>query len=271
MTIRLHELSFAYPRSERALRSVSLVAAPGAFVAVVGPNGAGKSTLLRLAAGLLRPQSGAAEINGAPAHRLSPRTRAERLAYIAQRPTVAGGFTTREVVALGRFALRRDAGAVDRALDAVRLADRADAVFNQLSAGQQQRAAIARALAQVNAADAAGRCILADEPISALDPAHASIVLKLLFAFTRRGGTVLASLHDLTAALRWADQTLVLRADGSPVGFGPSAQTLRPEPLRAAFGADFAIGEVAGARIVVPLDRLPSPLPPAADTMTPDP
>ena len=271
MTIRVDQLSFAYPRSERVLRSVSLDASPGAFVAIVGPNGAGKSTLLRLAAGLLRPDSGAAEINRSPAHRLSPRARAERLAYIAQRPTVAGGFTTREVVALGRFALRRDTAAVDRALDAVRLADRADAVFNQLSAGQQQRAAIARALAQVDAADTTGRRILADEPIAALDPAHASIVLKLLFAFARRGGTVLASLHDLTAALRWADQTLILSADGSPVAFGPSAEALRPPTLRAAFGADFAIGDVAGARIVVPLDRLPSPPTPAADTMKPAP
>lgn len=268
MTIRLDQLTFAYPRSEHVLRAVSLLAAPRNFVAVVGPNGAGKSTLLRLAAGLLRPDSGAAEIDGTPSHRLSPRSRAERLAYIAQRPTVAGGFTTREVVALGRFALRRDPDAVDRALDAVRLTDRADAVFNQLSAGQQQRAAIARALAQVDAPDTSGRCILADEPIAALDPAHASIVLKLLYAFTRRGGTVLASLHDLTAALRWTDLTLVLGADGSPIGVGPSAEALRPESLRAAFGADFAIGDVAGARIVVPLDRVPSPSTPAADTMT---
>jgi len=267
MTIRIDQLSFAYPRSERVLRSVSLVAAPGTFVAVVGPNGAGKSTLLRLAAGLLRPPSGAAEIDGEPAHRLNPRSRAERLAYIAQRPTVAGGFTTREVVALGRFALRRDAGAVARALDAVRLADRADALFNELSAGQQQRAAIARALAQVDAPDTSSRHILADEPIAALDPAHASIVLKLLFAFTRRGGTVLASLHDLTAALRWADLTLILGADGSPIAFGPSADALRPQTLRAAFNADFAIGDVAGARIVVPLDRTPSPATPSADTI----
>ncbi len=256
MTLRFDQLSFAYHRSPPALRSVSFDAPAGAFVAVVGPNGAGKSTLLRLGAGLLRPGAGHALIGDAPAHRLAAADRAARLAYIAQRPTVSGGYTVREVVALGRFALPRDDQATDRALRALRLDDRPNAVFNHLSAGQQQRAAMARALAQLDPAgegDLSGRLLIADEPASSLDPVHSALALSILHALTRRGATVLSSLHDLSAALRWADLAAVLGPDGSLVHAGPAEQALHPDHLRRAFGAEFAIGEVAGARIIASL------------------
>ncbi|MBL0922814.1 MAG: ABC transporter ATP-binding protein [Phycisphaerales bacterium] len=253
--LTIERLSFAYPRSAPALRDVSFSAPAGSFVAVVGPNGAGKSTLLRHAAGLLRPDSGAALLGGSPVHTLHPRARAAKAAYIAQRPQVAGAYTVREIVALGRFALPHDDGAVDRSLRAMALEDRANAPFNHLSAGQQQRAAIARALAQIdpNEADAHARVLLADEPVASLDPVHASTTLQRLRAFTNRGGALVASIHDLSAALRWASHALVLGPGGAPVHFGPVHEALHPDHLHEAFGARFAIGEVAGARIVAHL------------------
>ncbi len=256
MTLEIAHLDFAYERSRTVLTDVGAAIHPGSFFAVVGPNGAGKSTLLRLAAGLLRPTRGHVHLDTRPIHRLSARDRASRLAYIAQRPDVAGAFAARDVVALGRFALGRDDHAVHRAIERIRLTDRADDAFHHLSAGQQQRIALARALAQVDpnpSAETRARCIIADEPISALDPVHARLALDLLRNFTSRGGSILASLHDLTAAARYADHALVLGPGGDVVSAGPASESLAPHHLERAFGARFASGEIEGARIITPI------------------
>ena len=122
---------------------------PGAVTVLMGANGSGKSTALRVAAGLAKPSSGAALVDGIDVATRSPWQRAARIAFVPQRTAVAAPFTVREVVELGRVARPSAPERVDAGLHAVGLANRAHDAFGTLSGGQQQRVALARALAQL--------------------------------------------------------------------------------------------------------------------------
>ncbi|MFG0286509.1 MAG: ABC transporter ATP-binding protein [Phycisphaerales bacterium JB039] len=268
MTLAAENLHFGYAADQPVLRGVSCEIGPGAITVVVGPNGCGKSTLLRVLLGALRPQSGRVTLDGRDVQSIPPPKRAARLAYLAQRPTLGFGYTLYQYVRLGLHAAGDDQdGAVDSALERVGLMDRAGWRFGELSVGQQQRAALARALAQL-ARRAEGAVLLADEPLSAMDPRRALESLQLLRERARAGAAVALVLHDLSLAATWADRALLLDADGRPAAAGPAAETLREDRLRAIFGVRFerllasdgsvalaAQGEAASARTSGAADR----------------
>lgn len=263
MPLTCRDLDFWYRADAPVLRKVSLRLHPGQVVAVLGPNGSGKSTLLRLLLGALMPRAGTVELSGAPIRNIPARRRAAMLAYVPQRPDVAAAFTVREVVALGRYAAPPDDAAVERAIEQMDLADRADDLFAILSAGQQQRCAVARALAQLSPQPTAPpnspenaapptRILLADEPISAMDPRHALATLDRLRAVAAppnadgpengsppHRAVVVMVLHDITAALRYADRAVVLDQSGRVAADGPVNLALDPEILRHVFGVPF--------------------------------
>jgi phosphonate transport system ATP-binding protein len=214
-------LAKAYPPSVRAHAGVSFAVGPGEFVAVLGPSGAGKTTLFRCLTGLTRPDTGTVLIDGRDISRASGRElRAARhdVALIFQQFNLIRRLTAVQNVLAGRLpviptwrvVLRRFARA-DRqlalgCLDTVGLLDRASARADQLSGGQQQRVAIARALAQ-NA-----KVILADEPVASLDPESSATVLESLRAAAAAGVAVIASLHQVHLATRYADRIIALRS-----------------------------------------------------------
>jgi iron complex transport system ATP-binding protein len=252
MTLRAEHVSAWYEPGRPVLRDVSAAFEPGTRTAVLGPNGAGKSTLLRVLAGVMAPQQGRVTLDGADVAGADRRRLAPTLAYIAQFPEVAFAFTLREVVAFGMYAAAR--GPTDqrirRALERVDLASRANDIFATLSAGQRQRAALARALAQIDAAEHArpGCVLLADEPVSAMDPAHALRTLDLLGSLADAGSAVVCVLHDLTLARRWASHVLLLRDDGTVGTHAPASAALRPDVLGDLYGVSFEeVGTGAGA------------------------
>lgn len=235
-------VTFSYGKAPPVLRGVSLSIAAGRVTALVGPNGSGKSTLLRLLAGLDRPDAGSVTLAGRPARAWSAPERARLLALMPQRPEVAFGYTVREVVGFGRLSRGGAAGdAVDRALERVGLADRSSDRFEHLSIGQQQRGALARAIAQLDGepGEASPGVLLADEPVSAMDPRHAIESLTLLRACAEAGHAVLVVLHDLNHALRSTDDAAVLGEDGSLAAAGATGDVLVPDRLSAVFGVRF--------------------------------
>lgn len=255
------DLTYGYRRGEPVLREVSLEIGAGRVLVILGPNGAGKTTLVRLLASLASPWSGTVTLDGRPAARMTPAQRAATIAYVAQRPSVASAFTVREVVELGRHTVGADAGAVDRALDAVGMREQGEQVFWRLSAGQQQRVSIARALAQLDhARDAAGApgVLLADEPIAALDPRYAQRALEAIRAVAARGGGVGVVMHDLTAAVRFADDALILGDDGRVLAAGPVDEALRPETLERVFGTPFERIEASAGPALLPAPVAPA-------------
>ena len=181
--IQIDDLSYTHPGSDfRALEHVSLAAPSGQSIALLGPSGAGKTTLLTLLDGRLRGWRGRASVLGASLDPDHPPAR-------ARRPDTARDFE------LARSALA-DCG----------IADLAERRVDSLSGGQRQRVAIARCLAQEP------RLVLADEPISNLDPVRATEILKLLTGASRaRGATVIFSSHQPDLARRFADRIVGMR------------------------------------------------------------
>lgn len=243
MTLAIEALTFGYRRTEPILREVSAAFEPGRVAAILGPNGAGKSTLLRAALGFVKPWSGRVTLGARDIRSLPGAERVARLAYVPQRPEVAGAFTARRVVALGRHALPARDDLVEHALVSLELDRFSDRPFATLSVGQQQRVALARALAQLGALDDAeplvGKTLLADEPMSAMDPRFVGIAASHMRRLARRGATVVVGLHDATTALRLADDVLALSCDGRVAARGPTERTLTAGMLESLYGTRF--------------------------------
>ena len=190
------------------LDGVSLSVGPGELVALCGPNGAGKSSTIRASLGLFPVEGGEVFLGGQNLAKLSPKARAEAAAYLPQERRVAWNMPAREVAALGVPFLSGEPARVraEAALAGVEAAHLADRGCADMSGGERARVLLARALAT----DAP--LLLADEPLAGLDPDAELMVMERLKARTRAGQTMIASLHDLALAARYADRVVVLDA-----------------------------------------------------------
>lgn len=222
----------------------------GQVTAVVGPNGAGKSTLLSCLAGLRAPISGSVDLDGADLSRMRPRDRARRLAFLPQTPEIAWAVEARTLIALGRtpFIGARgltveDRAAVDRAMAAARVEAFEHRVVNTLSGGERARVLIARALA------GEPEWLLADEPLTGLDPAHQLDAAALLRRLAGEGAGVIVTLHDLSMALRTADRIIVL-AEGKVMADEPPTSALTPEVLKRAYGVEATLTHGPGGPLI---------------------
>lgn len=200
------------PTAVTALAGVTLAVHPGELVAVMGPSGSGKSTLLNLAGALDRATTGRVVIEGHDVSHLDPRGIAElrrrQIGFVFQDYNLIPSLTAAENVALpleldGRRARRARSAAVD-ALESVGVAELADRYPDEMSGGQQQRAAFARALV------GGRRLVLADEPTGALDTHTGEEVLRVLRERCDAGTAGLLVTHEARHAA-WADRVVFLR------------------------------------------------------------
>jgi len=180
----------------RALDGVSLHVNAGELLAVRGHSGCGKTTLLLALGGLMRPSSGRVLVDGEDPYALSPerraRLRGEKIGFVFQQFHLVPYLSVLENVLVPSLALRRE-GAVDRARELIGqfgLEGRASHVPAELSVGEKQRAALARAVLNEP------QLLLADEPTGNLDDRNAAAVLAYLTEFAERGGGVLLVGHD---------------------------------------------------------------------------
>ena len=212
LAVQVQNLRFAYRPGLEVLRIADLQVARGERVFLHGPSGSGKTTLLGLLAGILKPQGGAIEVLGCDLCRLSSsardRFRGERLGYVFQMfnlipyLNVIENITLPCLLSARRHAkLTQDdqksnlAGAAAAIAERLGIAPLLTRPVSELSVGQQQRVAVARALL------GAPELIIADEPTSALDSEHREGFLRLLFDETARSGAaVLFVSHDMTLA-----------------------------------------------------------------------
>ncbi|MGB6266216.1 MAG: ABC transporter ATP-binding protein, partial [Candidatus Acidiferrales bacterium] len=179
----------------RALDGITFDVEEGEWIAIMGPSGSGKTTLINILGGLDTPTSGHALVAGADVARLDEagltRFRAEKVGFIFQQFHLVPYLTALENVMLAQyFHSTTDEGEAREALARVGLADRTTHLPAQLSGGEQQRVAVARAL--INHP----KLILADEPTGNLDEANEEIVIGLLRRLHAEGHTVLMVTHD---------------------------------------------------------------------------
>lgn len=244
MPLEAQNLSFGYTSARPVLREVSAVFRPGLVTVILGPNGSGKTTLLRLLLGLREPSAGRVLLGGREVGAMPRHERAARLAYIPQTASVAFPFSVRQVVLTGRFAAPASADhrrAADAALGRMELTELADEPFGILSAGQQQRVTAARALAQLDAHGGPGptRALLADEPVSAMDPRHVLHTLSIFRERARAGCIVALVMHDLPVAMAFADEALLISERGEVLAAGPAREVLEPGHLERLYGVRF--------------------------------
>ncbi len=209
------------------LEDLSLELPQGKLVGLVGPNGSGKSTLLQLSAGIL-PPSGAVAWGGRALADIPALERGRCASWVPQDAQFEFGFTVWSVVAQGRYAHGDDGKGVEAALGLLDLEPLAARPVNQLSGGERARVLLARALVTEAPLQ------LWDEPLAALDPRHALETLRLARAVSRRGTTVLFSLHDLRAAHE-LDLVVVLH-DHRLRAFGTPDEVLTPGLYLEVFG-----------------------------------
>lgn len=234
---------------------VSLALHANEFVALVGPNGAGKTTLIKALAGLV-PAFGHVEIEGRSLSSIPAHERARRLAYLPQGHDFSWPLPAGEIVALGRYphadpfspVSQQDRDAVMHALEMTGTKAFADRIVTTLSGGERARVALARVLATQ------APIVLADEPTMSLDPRHQFVVMELLRKAAHEKGAVLAVVHDLALAARYADRVIVLQkgrvvADDKPVG------ALSTERIAHVFGVEADMIEIGGTKL--PLVRRP--------------
>jgi iron complex transport system ATP-binding protein len=256
---QLDAANISVRRAGRAvLDDVSLRAHSGEFVAVIGPNGAGKSTLLSVLAGLLTPDSGGVALDGDQVTGVSSRRLAQRRAYLPQNPRCEWPITVERLVALGLTPTLPAIGRlpeafgsrISTALEACDLLQQRAQPATTLSGGELTRAMLARAL--VGDPDV----LIVDEPMSGLDPRHALDTAERLRVLAAAGKLVIASVHDLTLAGRYASRIFALKA-GTVQGDGP-ASILTADLIGRAFdvpacvsgsGRDFYVDYAAQPRV----------------------
>jgi len=234
--LSLNGVGLVHPNGQRALAGVSLAVSAGERLAIIGPSGAGKTTLLRVAGASLRPSDGRVQVLQANPWQLGAsalrRLRA-RVGVVHQSPPIPPQLRVVTAIlagrlgawslwrAIGSLVYPSDIAGAHEVLARLDLADRLFDRCDQLSGGQLQRVGIARVLYQ------RPELMLADEPVSALDPALADEAVGQLIAQSESGGaTLVASLHAVDLALKWFPRIVGMRS-GQVVFDAPARQVTR--------------------------------------------
>ncbi|WEZ82824.1 heme ABC transporter ATP-binding protein [Rhizobium sp. 32-5/1] len=241
------------------LHSVSLEARAGELTAIVGPNGSGKTTTLKALAGETT-YSGTVRINGHDIAALKPWELALKRAVLPQSTIISFPFTVREIVRMG-LSISGGVGTAqtDRitqeALDAVDLAGFAGRFYQELSGGEQQRVQMARVLCQIWEPIKNGEpsFLLLDEPVSSLDIRHQLTIMRLARDFCKRGGGVIAIMHDLNLTAMFADRMIMLKA-GQIRASGTPREVMTDDIMESVFGCCMRVN-------IVPHGSIPFVLP----------
>ncbi|AZH83743.1 ABC transporter ATP-binding protein [Plantibacter sp. PA-3-X8] len=237
---------------------LSLEVPDDSFTIIIGPNACGKSTLLRGLARLLRPTAGAVLLDGTDIRASKPKDTARRLGLLPQSAIAPDGITVADLVGRGRFphqsAMRTwssaDETAVSEAMAATGVTELSRRLVDELSGGQRQRVWVAMALAQQT------KHLLLDEPTTFLDIAHQIELMELFTDLHRSGTTLVAVLHDLNHAARYATHLVAMR-DGAIVAQGDPQEIITADLVEAVYDLPCQVitDPVSGTPLVLPLGR----------------
>jgi iron complex transport system ATP-binding protein len=255
--LRADSVTLAYDR-HTVSTDLTVEVPSGEFTAIIGPNACGKSTLLRALARLLRPTEGRVLLNGADLRSLGAKEVARRVSLLPQASETPDGITVVDLVARGRFPhqglLRQwsveDEQAVADAMHLTGVTELSARLVDELSGGQRQRVRVAMALAQQTPV------LLLDEPTTFLDITHQIELMELFTDLHLGGRTLVAVLHDLNHAARYATHLIAMK-DGAVVAEGAPYEVVTGELVEHVFGLPCIVvpDPIAGTPQVVPRGR----------------
>lgn len=258
------QLTLAYEQKVIA-SELSVTIPDNQFTVIIGPNACGKSTLLRALCRLLKPRAGRVLLDGKDIHQLGTKALARQLGLLPQHAIVPEGISVAELVARGRYPHQSllkqwseaDRQAVSMAMRATNVERLAERSVDELSGGQRQRAWVAMVLAQQTP------LLLLDEPTTWLDIAHQIELLDLFRELNQQSGqTLIAVLHDLNQACRYADHLIVMHS-GEIVAQGKPAEIVSAELVERVFGMACIIIDdpVSHTPLIIPCGRFHCPSP----------
>ena len=236
--IEVKDLSAGYGGND-VLKGVNFRAERGECFCILGPNGCGKSTLLKSMARVMEYR-GTVTLEGRDISAFSRKELAKNVALLGQSASLYFPYTVYDTAAMGRYAYNQgwfsgpgkdSREAVDKVLAALELDDVRDTLISRLSGGVLQRVFLARALVQDP------QVILLDEPTNHLDLKYQAGLLEYLSSWAAGGKTVIAVLHDLNLARRYA-KTVLLMSEGKIAACGPADQVFSGSALAEAYGMD---------------------------------
>ncbi|XRG78657.1 ABC transporter ATP-binding protein [Rossellomorea sp. GAMAL-10_SWC] len=239
-------------------RNLSVEIPDGSFTVIVGPNGCGKSTLLRTLSNLLKPSEGQILLDGKAITSYKSKEVARKLGLLPQSSTAPDGITVANLIAHGRYPYQslirqwtdEDEAAVMSAMKLTNTSDLSHRYVDELSGGQRQRVWVAMVLAQQTP------MLLLDEPTTYLDIAHQIELLELFKDLNHQGNTLVAVLHDLNHAARYADNIIAMK-DGQVIAQGDPREIITAKLVEEVFGLKCIIIDdpVANTPLVVPLGK----------------
>jgi len=253
--IEVWELDFSYG-NHKVLKNINFSVPEGTFVSLLGPNGVGKSTLFRCMLGLLKPEKGAAFIDGSDICLETPRELAKKIAYIPQSHNPVFNYSVLDMVLMGTTAQlgkfsspgpeqKEEAGKALEKLGIVHLKDRG---YRTISGGERQMVLAARALSQK------ARILIMDEPSASLDFGNRVRVMKTMRNLADSGYTVIQSTHDPDQAYLYSDKILVLH-EGTVLAYGAPSEVMTEELISKIYGVDVEIGTLQDGRVRVCVPR----------------
>ncbi len=225
--------------SKMLLQGIDAEVRPGEFLSILGANGAGKSTLLKLMSGDLPTSEGQIWLRDKRIENFASSSMARFRAVLSQQHSLALAFTVQELVLMGRYPHFRgrpgddDYLVVTKALSEVGMLNYRERSYHTLSGGEQQRAQLARVLAQIY--DQPEGILFLDEPTNGLDILHQQQILKTARNLADRGYCVVAILHDINYAIHFSDRVLLLH-QGKSLGFGPPKSVIDEQSIEQAYG-----------------------------------
>ncbi len=239
------------------VKDVSLKIQKGELIGIIGSNGTGKTTLLKSLARLLPFKSGDIELSGHPLKDITHKALSQSLSYMAQGDTIHWPLKVEKVVALGRLPhlsawqqlSQQDAAAIQQSMALAEIDHLSGRTVTKLSGGEKRLVMLARAIAVQS------NILLADEPVSGLDPNHQIQVMQLLRKMAEDGRGVAVVLHDLSLAARYCHKLYLLN-EGKILVSGTPKEVLTSKNLETAYGITAKYGQGKEGFYVVPWGRV---------------
>lgn len=243
------------------LHNINLEVKQGELLAIIGANGAGKSTLMKLLSGDQKAHSGEILFNDTNINNISSGRLATKRAVLSQHNTISVSFSTEEIIMMGRyphFEVRpkpEDIEIVKTVMAETGVQHLAGRDYSTLSGGEQQRVQLARVIAQIY--DVPDAYLFLDEPTNGLDLLYQQQILSIARKLADKGYGVVAILHDINFASRYADNVLILK-EGKVLALGSPNEVINTQNVQEAFQVQMILFNANGCKypFVVPNDVL---------------